>query len=130
MTFRVEKQITWFQIPMQQICWVHVLKTLKALIDNILLVNILQNVCSNYGMQVSIHEVKDQVYISIILCPDNILESDDIFMTIELLKEYNLSERTLCIGGILEGIKILLKGYNLFGPLVNGFPNNTIGTLT
>jgi len=51
-------------------------------------------------------------------------------MTSKLLQENDLTEGTLCVGSILEGVKILLQGNNFLGALVNSFPNDTVSTLT
>jgi hypothetical protein len=41
-----------------------------------------------------------------------------------------LSISTLGVGGILEGVKNFFKGDDLFGLLINGFPDNTVGSFT
>ena len=51
-------------------------------------------------------------------------------MTIELLQEYNLSESSLSVGGVLESVEVFLQGNDLLGSLVNGFPDNTVSTFT
>ena len=59
-------------------------------------------------MKISVHEVKDQVDVSIVLCPDHILESDDVLVAIQLLQENDLSKRALCVCCVLESVKVLL----------------------
>lgn len=81
-------------------------------------------------MKVSIHEIKHQIDITIVLCADNILQTDDVLMPCELLQEDNLSECALGISCILKSVKILLQGYDLFGLFVDRFPNDTICSLT
>lgn len=51
----------------------HVLEALETLIDNILLVNIFKDVGPDYSVQVRVHEVKNEVYVPVIFCPDDIL---------------------------------------------------------
>ena len=51
-------------------------------------------------------------------------------MAIQLLQKHNLSEGPLGISGILEGIEILLQSNNFLGSFIDGFPNDTVGTLT
>jgi hypothetical protein len=41
-----------------------------------------------------------------------------------------LSISTLGIGGILEGIKNFFEGDDLLGLLINGFPDNAVGSFT
>ena len=48
----------------------------------------------------------------------------------QLLQENNLTESSLGICRVLESIEVLLEGDYLLRPLVDGFPYDTIGTLT
>ena len=47
--------------------------------------NIFQNVCSNYCVQVRVHKIEDEVDVAVIFSPDRVLEPDDVLVTIELL---------------------------------------------
>ena len=108
----------------------HVLQALEHLVDDILFVDVFQDVCADNRMQVSIHEVKKQVNVSVILCSNHVLEPNDVFMACQLLQEDDLAESTLGICCILEGIKVLFKRNNLLGPLVDSLPDNAISSLT
>jgi hypothetical protein len=108
MTLRVKQEVAGLQVSVQQIGRVHELQAFEDLVDNILLMNVLQDVRPDNCMQICVHKIEDEVYISIVLCTNHILKSDDIFMTGELLKENDLSERSLCIRRILKCIKVLL----------------------
>ncbi len=70
--------------------------------------NVFEDVSSDNSMQISIHEVKDKIYVSIVLSTYHILKSDDIFVAGELLKEDDFSESSLSISCILKCIKVLL----------------------
>jgi hypothetical protein len=70
-------------------------------------VNIFKDVCSDNCVQICVHEVKNQVDVSVILSSDNILESNDIFVTSQLLQKDDFSECTLCISGVLKSVEIL-----------------------
>ena len=113
---------------MQQIGRMHVLQAFQALVNYILLVNILENICSNYSMQISVHEVEDEVDISIVFCSDDVLQPDDVFVAVQLLKEDDLSECPLGVSCILKSIEVLLERHNLLGPLVDGLPDDTVRT--
>ena len=128
MALGVEEQVTRLEIPVQQIRRVHILETLKVLVNDVLLVDVLKNVRTNYRVQVSIHEVKHEVDISIVLSSDHILQPDYVFMPRELLKKDNLTEGTLCISRILEGIEVFLQCNYLLSSLVDRFPNDTVGS--
>jgi len=66
---------------MQNVSRVHVLETFQSLIDDVLLVNVLKNVCSDNCVQVSLHVVEYKVDVSIVLCSDHIEESDDVLVS-------------------------------------------------
>ena len=51
-------------------------------------------------------------------------------MARQFLQKDNLTESSLSIGCILESVKVLLQGDNLLGSLVNGFPHDTVGSLS
>lgn len=69
----------------------------------------LENVGSDDRMQVGIHEVKDQIQVTVILSPDHILKSDYILVPIQLLQKYDLSKSSLCVGRILESVEALFE---------------------
>jgi hypothetical protein len=114
MTFRIEQQVTRLQISVEQIGRVHIFQTFEALINDVLLVDILENICSDNGVQICIHEIKNKVNISIILRPDYVLKSNDVFMTVQLLQEDDFSKCPLSIGCVLKGIEVFLERNDLF----------------
>ena len=58
----------------------HVFQTLENLVYDVLLMYIFKNVGSDHSMEISVHEVEDQVNVSVIFSSDNILKADNIFM--------------------------------------------------
>lgn len=107
----------------------HVFQTLKNLVNDVLLVDVFEDISSDDGMQVSVHEIEDEVNVAVIFRANYILESDDIFMAGKLLEEDNFSESTLCVSRVLECIEVLLEGDNLLGAFINGFPDDTVRSL-
>ena len=114
---------------MQQIGRVHILEALQALVNNVLLVNVLEDVGSDDGVKIRVHEIEYQVDIPVVLSSDYVLKADDVLVAIELLEENNLAERALCVSGVLESVKVLFKGYDFFCSLVNSLPYDTVSTL-
>lgn len=108
----------------------HVLEAFEYLVDNVLLVDILEDVCTNHSVQISVHKVEHQVDVAVIFSTHHILESDDVFVTGEFLQENDLAEGTLSIRRILESIEVLLQRNNLLRPLVNCLPDNTVSSLS
>jgi len=47
--------------------------------------NILQNIGSNNGMQIRIHEIEDEIDIPVVFCSYHILQSNDVLVTVQLL---------------------------------------------
>ena len=86
----------------------HVFQAFEALVNDVLLVNVLQDDGPNDRMKVCVHKVENQVNISVVFSSNDILKSDDVFMPIQLLQKHHFSESPLRISSILEGIKVLL----------------------
>ena len=70
--------------------------------------NVLEDVGSNDSMKVSVHEIEDQVYISIVLSSYDILQANYVLVARQLLQEDDFPECTLSICCVLECIKVLL----------------------
>ena len=81
-------------------------------------------------MQIGVHKIEDEVDIAIVFSSYHILKSDNVLVSRQFLQENNLAEGSLSIRSILEGIKVLFKSDYFFGPFVNGFPDNTISSLS
>lgn len=67
---------------MEQVGGVHIFQTFDGLVNDVLLVDVLENVCSDNGVQICVHEVEYEVNIPIVLGPDYILESNDVFVAV------------------------------------------------
>ena len=107
----------------------HILQALKALVNNVLLVDVLENIGPNDSLLVRVHEVKIEINIPVILSLNHILKPNDILVPIQLLQEHHLSESPLSVSRILESVKILFQRDNFLGSLINGLPDNAIRTL-
>ena len=92
--------------------------------------NVFKDFSPDNSMKVSFHEVKNEIDIFIILCSNEVLQSDNIGVSVELSKENDLSKSSLSIGCILKSIENLLDGYNIFSMFVDGLPNDSIGSLS
>jgi hypothetical protein len=80
-------------------------------------------------MQVSIHEVEDEVDVPVVFGADHVLEADDVLVAVQFLQEDDLAERPLGVCCVLERVEVLLKRHDVFSLLINCFPNNTISSL-
>ena len=130
MALRIEQQIARLKISVQEVSRVHVLQAFQVLVDDVLLVDVFEDIGSDNSMQVSIHEVEDEVDIAIVLRANHILKPNNVLVTRQLLQKDDFTERALRICCILESVEILLQSDNLLGTLVNCLPDNTIGSLT
>jgi hypothetical protein len=54
-------------VPMQQRCTVHVLKRPEYLVHDVLLVDLFQDVGTDYSMEVCLHILKDKVDVAVVL---------------------------------------------------------------
>ena len=108
----------------------HVLQALKHLIDDILLVDVFEDIGTDDGVEIGIHKVEDEVDVTIVFSSDHVLKADDVLVTGQLLEEDDLTEGALGVGGVLEGVEVLLQRDDFFGALVNGLPDNAVSALT
>lgn len=108
----------------------HILQALKHLIDDILLVDVFEDIGTDDGVEVGIHKVEDEVDVAIVFSSDHVLKADDVLVTRQFLEEDDLTEGALGVGGVLEGVEVLLQRDNLLGALVDGLPDNAVSALT
>ena len=108
----------------------HELKTFQVLVDDVLLVDVFEDVGSNDSMQVSVHEVEDEIYIAIVFSSDHILQSDYILVASQLLQKDDLTKSSLGVRGVLKSVEVLFKGDNFLSSLINGLPDDTVCSLS
>ena len=108
----------------------HILQAFDQLVDDVPLVDVLQDVGPNHGVEICVHIIEYQVNVSVILCPDDVQQSDNVVMSIQLLEEDNLPECTLGISGILKGIKILFESNYFLCFFIDCLPHNSVGSFS
>lgn len=81
-------------------------------------------------MQISLHKIKHQVQVLIVLGLDDVEESNYVIVAIELLQEHDFAECSLRISCIMKGVEYFFEGYDSLELAVDGLPHNTVGTLT
>jgi len=109
---------------------VHVLQTFQDLVDDVLLVDIFEDVGTDDSVKISVHEVEDEVNVTIVFSADYVLKANNVLVTSQLLQEDDLAERALRVSGVLESVEVLFKGDNLFSALVDGLPHDTVRSLS
>ena len=107
----------------------HILEALEYLIDDVLLVDIFQNVRADYSVQICVHEVEDQVDVAVVFGAHHVLQTDDVLVSGQFLKENNLAEGALRVCSVLESVKVFLECHDFLGALVDCLPHNTVSTL-
>lgn len=90
--------------------------------------NVLQNASSHHQVQVTLHQLKDQVQVFVVESSNDGDEFDDVFVSIELLQVHDFSVGSLSIGGVLESVVYFLESHQLIGLLVSGLPNYSVGS--
>ena len=63
----------------------HEFQTLQALVDNVLLVDVFENVGPDDRMQICVHKIEDKIDVAVILGPNHILKSDYVLVSSQLL---------------------------------------------
>lgn len=102
------------------------IECLGHLIEYVLAMPLGQYVFPDEREEVDVHMFEHQVNIPVILCPDDLFQLDDVGMR-EFHEKHDLSVGTLRIGGIIEGIEVLLKCLDLSGLLVCHLPHVPVG---
>ena len=115
---------------MQQVSRMHVLEALEHLVDNVLLVDVLEDVRTDDGVQIRVHKVKHQVDVAVVFRAHHVLEPDNILVARKLLQENDLAEGALGVRGILERIEVLFQRHDLLGALINCLPYDTVRSLS
>ena len=92
--------------------------------------DVFKDVGSNDGVEVGVHEVKHQINVAIVFSSNNVLKSDDVFVAGKFLEEDNLTECTLGVSGILEGVEVFFERDDFLCALVDGLPDNSVGALS
>ena len=108
----------------------HVLQAFQDLVDDVLLVDIFEDVGTDDSVKISVHEVEDEVNVTIVFSADYVLKANNVLVTSQLLQEDDLAERALRVSSVLESVEVLLEGDNLFGALVDGLPHDTVRSLS
>ena len=115
---------------MEEIGGVHVLYAFQGLVDYVPFVNVFQYIGSDDSMEISVHVVEYQVDVFVVFGSVDVKNSNYVFMAAEFLKKYDFSKCSLSVGSVLEGVKVLLECYNLFGFFIYSFPHDSVSTFT
>jgi len=129
-TVAVKEEVGGLQITVDDASAVEVLEGLEELVDDELLVHLFEDVCADDGVKIGLHVLEHEVDIAVVLGLHNIQQLEDVLMIAELLKEHDLTEGSLCIGGVLEGIKDLLHSDDFASLYRHSLPHNTVSALT
>jgi len=82
---RVEQQVGGFEVAVDQVSGVQLLQSLEQLLDDVLLVDFLQDVGTDDGVQVSLHLVEDALNVLVVASPDDVQQSHHVFVPVQLL---------------------------------------------
>jgi len=93
-------------------------------------VDVFEDVGTDDGVQVGVHEVEHEVDVTIVLSADHVLKTDYVFVPSQLLQEDDLAEGALSIRGVLESVEVLFERDDFLGALVNRLPDDAVGSLT
>jgi hypothetical protein len=122
----IQEDVGWFDVSVQEVCRVQVLECLQQLPNDVFLVDICEDACSNDSVQVSLHVVKCKVNVSVVFGLDHMLQSNDVLVSAECLQVHDLSKGALGVYRVAESVETLLQRYYLSCALVDDFPDNAI----
>jgi hypothetical protein len=101
------------------------------LVNDVLFVSFLEvfviAILSDKCMKVYIHVFEDKINVFVILGSDDVINFDDI-LVFELFEEHDFAVGSLGISGVGKGVKILFKGFKLFGFAVSDFPDDSVSS--
>ena len=96
------------------------------LVDDVLLVHVLEDVGADGGVQVGLHELKDEVDVLVVLGLEQVLEADDVLVVAHLLQKDHLAERPLRVRRVLERVEDLFQRDDRLCLPVDCLPHHTI----
>ena len=105
---------------------VEVLERFGHLVDDKANVDIFEYIFGDNVVQISLHKLKDQINVLVIIGPEGVVELDDIGV-FSLFEDLDLAVGALGIGGVLEGVKNLFEGVYFFIVFLLDFPDVAIG---
>jgi len=82
----VEQQVGGLDVAVEQAGGVHEEEGAQELVDDVLLVDLLEDVRPDHGVQVRLHKLENQVQVAVVLGPDNIDQADDVIVAGKLLR--------------------------------------------
>ena len=102
-----------------------VLQRFGHLVDDKTNVHIFQYIFRYYIVQISLHELKDQINVLTIVCPQSIVKLNDIGV-FRLFEDLDFAVGTLGVGGVLEGVEDFFEGVYFFSGFLLYFPDVAI----
>ena len=110
---------------MYQSTTMDILYRLQQLIDHILLMQVIQNLCPYNRMKICLYKFKNNVDISVVLGFNVSLLMDNVIV-LNLFKKDNFSKGPLGISWVVKGIVDFLNCDNFMSFTIDCFPNDTI----
>lgn len=88
--------------------------------------HVFEDIFGNDVVQVCFHELKDQVNVFVVVCPECVVEFYYVGM-FGLFEDLNLAVGALGVGRVLEGVEDFFKCKYFFGGLFLYFPDMPVG---
>ena len=128
-TVPVKQKVGRLDVAVHEPGRVHVLERTEQLPDDVLLVHLFQDLCSDRGVQVCVHVVKDHVQIAVIVRLEHMQQPDNILVRMQHAANLHLAVRALRVRRVLEGVEALLQSHLLLGLAVCGLPDDAVRAL-
>lgn len=96
------------------------------LIEDVFSVSFGEDVFADECEEIDVHVFEDEIDISVILGADHLLQFDYIGMG-QFHQEHYLAIGPLCVGGVIECVKIFLECFDLSGFFIGHLPDVAVG---
>ena len=108
---------------------VKVFHGLEELVHDVAVVEILEYFLADSVVEISLHELEDQVEVLVVVSLDDVVEANHVGV-VQLVQIANLSVGPLCIDRVLKSVEDLFQSQGLTSPAVCHLPNVPIGPRT
>lgn len=105
----------------------HELETFHELVENVPVMGVFEDLLTDSVVQVGLHKFEHEIKILVVLCSDDIVQLDDIWVG-EFMQKDDFPVGSLGVGGVLKGIEYFFESHDLIGFFISNFPHVSIGT--
>jgi hypothetical protein len=122
----VDEHVGRLDVAVDESSRVQVVQRLGHLVEDVLPVPFRQDILADQREEVDVHMLEHQVDIPVVFSPDHLFQFYDVGVR-EFHQEHDFAVGALCVGGVIEGVEVFLKGFDASCFLVRHLPDVTVG---